>query len=37
MSKKKSKGPGTQASINPVSDYWTNWPLGKMCDFVKDV
>ena len=32
-----TKGPGTQASISPVSDYWTNWPSVEVLAFVKDV
>ena len=31
------KGPGTQASISPMSDYWTNWPPVEVLAFVKDV
>ena len=29
------KGPGTWASISPVSDYWTNWPSVEVLAFVK--
>ena len=31
------KGPGTLASISPVSDYWTNWPSVEVLAFVKAV
>ena len=31
------KGPGTLASISPVSDYWTNWPSVEDLAFVKAV
>ena len=30
------KGPGTWASLSPVSDYWTNWPSVEVLAFVKD-
>ena len=31
------KGPGTKASISPMSDYWTNWQSVEVLDFVKNV
>ena len=31
------KGPGTLASISPVSEYWKNWPSVIVLDFVKYV
>ena len=33
----EGKGPGTQASISPVSDYWTSRPSVKVLIFLKDV
>ena len=31
------KGHGTQPSKSPVSDYWKNWPLVKVLDYVNGV
>ena len=32
-----AKGPGTEASTSPVSEYWKNWPSVKVFNFVKYV